>query len=114
VLKLIWLGYHRAFNHRGKSHSLIFASFTKVAYLALITSFLISLIIFIVHLYQGLQFQEAVKSTIEQVSVVFEKVHLQLDTKKEYFISGICGLILSDWIHIIADKIVTLSKKILH
>lgn len=110
-IKPIYLGYHWSFKHRGISHSIISSSFTKIAYLSILSLLALSGIISF-HLLQGLRIDKGLQFSQWQVISFIKTITVELNENQGFLISAVCGLALSDWFHIVVDKCFSGIKKL--
>ena len=111
ILKIIWLGYHKMFKHRGKSHSLVFSSISKILYLFLVSAVLGTFTYFGMSMLSGCDFQEALVLSEKEFLSVGELVFEKIVIYKNYLLSILLGIAISDWIHIVTDRICTAIKR---
>lgn len=110
VLKVIWRGYSKFFRHRGKSHSLLFSSVTKLLYLAGVAFISLCLYEVAFHWVVAPSWAKTVSLSKEAVvSILYESCHVVIHYKYE-FLAAFCGLVLNDWTHILSDRVYSLLR----
>jgi uncharacterized metal-binding protein len=112
ILSIIWCGYSKLFRHRGKSHSLLFSCVTKVIYLLFVAALLVGIYSFLKSIYESNDLATCIENTLETVRRCTEVALDNFDEYKNYWISILAGIVLSDWIHIFTDRIYSGFKRI--
>lgn len=113
VFSFLWRGYSRLFSHRGWSHSIFLASFTRLLYLGLVSisfGFLLNFLWNYYHFHEVGRSMAYVKSQMEHkghFSWVFFKSY------RYYFLSVFVGVLIADLFHIIFDRIFSSIKILL-
>jgi len=109
-LRILWWPYSRIFKHRGLSHSILFSSFTRLAYLALILCLVTYSFHLVSFLASGLRWEAALA---ESVSYTKNLISSHLDLSKHYLkeiMTILLGIFSADICHILADKIFSAVK----
>jgi uncharacterized metal-binding protein len=112
ILKFIWMGYPRIFRHRGKSHSLFFSSLTKIVYLIVVGIALIASFLFFSKIYDQRSLAIALDETVGESHSLLQDILNRVIPYKRYFISSLIGITLSDWVHILSDRIFSTVKRL--
>jgi uncharacterized metal-binding protein len=110
ALKPLWWGYYKLFKHRGLSHSLIFSSFTRIIYLTFMMAFLYFGSHLVIDLYAGTEIKEAAISLQGRFLDSLSQSSSKIVEYKEYLLASVLGIVFSDWIHIVMDRVSTFSK----
>jgi uncharacterized metal-binding protein len=111
ILKVIWVGYHRMFKHRGKSHSLLFSCVTKLIYLLVVTLTLMSSVVVAINLYRHNPSVAALVTAKEELLEGSRGVLELIIEYKNYILATLTGIVASDWIHIVTDRVCSAFKR---
>lgn len=111
IFRFFWSGYHRVFHHRGKSHSFLFSSCTKLVYLGLLTLFLIFFGDLLFEILSQNKLETAFEHGLKTLSKIIHLSYKTLLEHKNYAIAAAAGLVASDWVHILLDRVHSAIKR---
>lgn len=114
ILSGIWWGYPKFFRHRGASHSFLLSSLTKIFYLLLVTLLFGVLSVLSVQLFFH---HFRVETALDRSFFIFNELKGEITPwileNKKYGLPILFGLILSDWVHILTDKLVSFYRRLI-
>jgi len=103
--RFIWAPYRALFKHRGISHSFWIGSLSRILYL-LILAVLFGIILQFIRVYIGSIRLEALQVVdVEDMGLVFFMARQSVSQFFGYYLAAVVGLIFSDGLHILADRI---------
>jgi uncharacterized metal-binding protein len=113
ILSFIWVGYHRLFRHRGKSHSVLLSTLTKLIYLSCVLFFILFFAIFFSKLWIEKAFNPALFASQDETTKLVREALDFVESHQEQALAILAGLAISDWIHIFTDKVYSAAKKLI-
>jgi uncharacterized metal-binding protein len=112
IFRPIWYCYPKLFRHRGSSHSFLFSSLSKLAYLALLISIFFGMFTFMFQLIR----QRELNAAWNDSKALFWQAGLDSYTflvqRRDLCIPILSGLVLSDWFHILTDRVFSLFGRL--
>lgn len=114
IFRWIWWGYPKFFRHRGFSHSFLLSSLTKLFYLLVVIVLFGVLSVFSVQFFfQHFQIKTALDRSFMTFHELKEDIYPWVLKNKKYGLAILFRLVLSDWVHIITDKLITLYRRLI-
>lgn len=111
ILRVIWRGYSKVFRHRGLSHSLFFSSFTKLIYIIGVSLLFLGVSKLVSGLLSGDSFYKAFDLSKDVILSISTEGLKHVTEHKVDMIAALSGIILNDWIHILADRLISFIRR---